>query len=251
LAADVDVALSADSRFLRYKNEVHVWHQELLESEPAQKFAPLLSPDERQRAARFRFPVDRQRFMVARATLRQLLAEYLEIAPSDISFRYSANGKPELAGELDSAIRFNVAHSQSTAAFAFTLGPRVGIDVELVRDDVDADAIARRFFSESEQDSLARLSGAQKYLGFFNCWTRKEAYLKAVGSGLFSLPLRDFDVTLAPGEPAKLLATRPNAALASHWSMSALTLRTDYAAAVVAEGPRLELSVRQFPLDLR
>jgi 4'-phosphopantetheinyl transferase len=96
-----------------------------------------------------------------------------------------------------------------------------------------------------EQQTLAALQGQQKFEGFFNCWTRKEAYVKAVGSGL-SLPLRDFDVSLMPGEPARLLATRPVAKLADQWSMESLELGLEYAAALVVEGRIEKLTVRQF-----
>jgi 4'-phosphopantetheinyl transferase len=119
------------------------------------------------------------------------------------------------------------------------------VDVEFIRHDVDVEEIPRRFFSRAEQQTLAILQGQQRFEGFFNCWTRKEAYVKAVGSGL-SLPLRDFDVSLAPSEPAKLLATRPVARVAAQWSMESLELGPEYAAAVVVEGRIEKLSVRQF-----
>ena len=231
--------------FVLRENELHVWHTELSPSEEPPRLQSLLSPDEKQRANRFKFEIDRHRFTIARTRLRQLLAKYLRIEPGDIRFTYSRSGKPQLAGDFRSEISFNLAHSKDLAAFAFTLGRRVGIDVEFVRNDIDADRIARRFFSEFEQQSLAQLSGDRKYEGFFNCWARKEAYVKAMGSGLFSLPLRDFDVTLKPGEPARLVAVRSSEEQASNWSMGALTLHPEYAAAVVFEGTGLELRTLQ------
>src|SRR5215469_987221 len=100
----------------------------------------------------------------------------------------------------------------------------------MIRHDVDVEGIPRRFFSAVEQHALSSLQGEQKYQGFFNCWTRKEAYVKAVGSGL-SLPLRDFDVSLLPGEPARLLATRPDPGLRTRWDMACLDLSAGCAAA--------------------
>jgi 4'-phosphopantetheinyl transferase len=244
---------SADSGFVLSQNQVHVWYRELLEHDDIEEFESVLSPDEKQRAARFRFPVDRQRFMAARGTLRQLLAEYLGTEAFRIAFSYAKNGKPELSAGFQSGrgIEFNVAHSNQVCAFAFANRRAVGIDIEFIRENVDVEGIARRFFSTFEQQSLAQLSGPEKYTGFFNCWTRKEAYVKALGAGLFSLPLRDFDVTLAPGEPARLVATRFQSPVPSHWSMSALVVKEGYAAAVAAEGSAVELTVRQFPSALR
>ena len=93
-----------------------------------------------------------------------------------------------------------MSHSGEIAVFAFAIGRKVGVDVEYIRYDVDVEEIPPRFFSRMEQQTLGDLRGQPKFEGFFNCWTRKEAYVKAVGSGL-SLPLRDFDVSLVPGEP--------------------------------------------------
>jgi 4'-phosphopantetheinyl transferase len=232
-----------DSRFLIGVHEVHLWHAELTNAEDAKNLEASLSPDESERAARFRFPEHRRRFVIARGFLRQLLAAYLETQPRDVTFAYSDTGKPELSASHGSDIGFNVSHSGDIAAFAFAIGRKVGVDVECIRHDVDVDEIPRRFFSSLEQQKLAGLQGQQKFEGFFNCWTRKEAYVKAVGSGL-SLPLRDFDVSLVPGEPAKLLATRPVADLASKWSMESLALGQECAAAVVVEGPIEKLSIR-------
>jgi 4'-phosphopantetheinyl transferase len=115
----------------------------------------------------------------------------------------------------------------------------------MIRHDVDAEDIPKRFFSSAEQKMLDALQGEAKFRGFFNCWTRKEAYLKAVGSGL-SLPLRDFDVSLAPGDPARLLATRPDARQTARWSMASLDFGETCAAAVVVEGPLTRLHVSEF-----
>lgn len=239
------VNATTDSRYDLGVHEVHVWHADLTNVEDACQLEAMLSPDENERAARFRFPEHRRRFVIARGRLRQLLAAYLEVLPRDVGFAYSEAGKPELSGVHTSDIRFNVSHSGDIAAFAFALGRQIGVDVEYIRYDVDVEEIPLRFFSRMEQQTLAVLQGQRKFEGFFNCWTRKEAYVKAVGSGL-SLPLRDFDVSLVPGEPAILLATRPIAKVAFQWSMESLDLGHEYAAAVVVEGRIEKLAVRQF-----
>lgn len=181
---------------------------------------------------------------MARGCLRQLLAGYVGIEARAIAFDYSKEGKPQLAEPFSSDISFNVSHSEDIAVFGFTKKRRIGVDVECIR-EIDTEGIPRRFFSELEQRALSQLEGRQKVEGFFNCWTRKEAYVKAVGLGL-SLPLRDFDVSLTPGEPAKIVATRPNRELASQWALASVTLNEQCAAAVVVEGPIASLEVRQF-----
>jgi 4'-phosphopantetheinyl transferase len=239
------VNATTDFRYHLGVHDVHVWHAGLTNVEDAHNLEPMLSPDENERAARFRFPEHRRRFVIARGRLRQLLAAYLEVLPREVGFAYSEAGKPELAAVHTRDICFNVSHSREIAVFAFAIGRKVGVDVEYIRYDVDVEEIPPRFFSQMEQQTLAALQGQQKFEGFFNCWTRKEAYVKAVGSGL-SLPLRDFDVSLMPGEPARLLATRPVAKLADQWSMESLELGLEYAAALVVEGRIEKLTVRQF-----
>lgn len=168
-----------------------------LDSE-AEALAGLLSEDERRRAERFVFERDRRRYTVARARLRQLLAERLGAAPESLQLAYSAHGKPALArrpGQRD--LRFNVSHCGDVAAYAFTEGREVGVDVEEVRVLPDADEVAMRFFSQRERAAYLRLPASERPRGFFNCWTRKEAFVKAVGDGL-SHPLETLDVSLAP-----------------------------------------------------
>ena len=164
-----------------------------------------LSEDERARANRFVFAHDRDRFIMARGLLRQLLGERLGIAPKDIEFRYNQFGKPELADQCGgNALRFNVSHSEDFVIFVFARGRQVGADIEAIRPLPDADEVAARCFSPREIDAYRDLDEAMKPRGFFNCWTRKEAFVKAVGEGL-GYRLSDFDVSLAPGDPAEIL----------------------------------------------
>ena len=234
-----------DPRLTLLHGEVHVWHTGLESEDTARQLEPLLSPDEIQRANRFRFAEHRRRFVIARGCLRKLLSAYLQNDAGELVFTYSGEGKPSLDFRHQTDLRFNLSHSGEIAAFAFALGRNLGIDVELIRRDVDVDEIPKRFFSCAEQEVLKTLQGEGKFQGFFNCWTRKEAYVKAVGSGL-SLPLRDFDVSLRPGDEARLLATRPDQSLASRWSMASLDFGKEYAGAVIVEGKLEKLEVRQF-----
>jgi len=239
------VITAKDDRFLIRQNEVHIWYAELSSPDDARSLQSLLSVDEVERANRFRFPEHRRRFTIARGCLRQLLAAYLNVAAKDLRFAYSAEGKPQLAPQFPRKLSFNVSHSEDLGVFSFATDRKIGVDIEVFRYDVDTEGIPLRFFSEFEQRALAGLHGQEKIQGFFNCWTRKEAYVKAVGQGL-SLPLRDFDVSLLPGEPARIVATRPDPKIASQWSIEPFYLNEQCAAAVVVEGRIAALQVRQF-----
>jgi 4'-phosphopantetheinyl transferase len=235
----------ASSRFSLGVSEVHVWRASLEDNHHAHTLESFLSSDEIARANRFRFPAHRRRYITARGILRQLLGAYLAIEARQVTFTYSAKGKPNLDVCHTSDLFFNVSHSDDIAALAFTIARHIGVDVEMIRHNVDVDEIPRRFFSSAEQRALAGLNATEKYQGFFNCWTRKEAYIKALGSGL-SLPLRDFDVSLVPGEPARLLATRPDPEIAQHWHMACLDFGANCAAAVVVEGRIAQLKISEF-----
>ena len=165
----------------------------------------LLCATERQRAARFAFERDRRRYIAGRAHLRQLLGARLGEAPEAIEFIYGRRGKPALAPRLAaSGLRFNLAHCGGVAIYAFAQGREIGVDIEKVRQLRDADHVAARFFTPRENCDYQALAGAERAQGFFNCWTRKEAFIKALGGGLH-VPLGCFDVSLAPGEPARIL----------------------------------------------
>jgi 4'-phosphopantetheinyl transferase len=177
-----------------------------LEPEAVRASVALLSDAERQRASRLVFDRDSCRFIVARAWLRRLLAARLGVRPESVELAYGEHGKPMLARRCaTSDLRFNVSHAEDVAVYAFSEGREIGIDIEFVRMIADADHIAERFFSRYENETYLALDPSDRPLGFFNCWTRKEAFVKAFGDGL-SHPLDRFDVSLAPGEPAEILS---------------------------------------------
>lgn len=213
--------------------EVHVWRVELdRNAEEIRQFRAMLSEDERKRADRFYFERDRHRFIVGRGRLRSLLAKYLQVAPEEIEFRYSAKGKPMLAN-VDRGLHFNLSHSGGLALYAIASQP-VGIDLEQIRDLSDAEQLAKRFFTPAEAEAIATLPMAQKQAAFLNGWTRKEAYLKATGDGLAGLD--EVEVSLIPGMPAKLLRIQGNSELASRWFIGELHPHPDYVAAVAIAG---------------
>jgi 4'-phosphopantetheinyl transferase len=216
-------------------DEVHVWRATLAWPEAAaDRLKQCLSADERDRMDRFRFERDRRRYLIGRGLLRSLLGRYLVLAPQDLRFENTAAGKPHLtAGQ--GQLQFNLAHSGEYVLIAITDGRAVGIDVEEISDDFDAGEVAAHFFSSHEQRELETLTGRARIEAFFECWTRKEAYLKARGDGLLSL-LDQFDVSLRPGEPARLIATRPDPGEARRWQLSGLDVADGYKGALAVEG---------------
>jgi len=195
----------------------------------------LLSGVERQRANRFAFDRDRHRFIVARALLRRLLGARLGTRPEAVELVYGPHGKPALAPRHAPAdLRFNLSHSEDLAAYAFAHGREIGVDVEAVRSMCDADAIAARFFSARENQTYLSLDSRDRPRGFFHCWTRKEAFIKALGDGL-SCPLDRFDVSLAPGEPARILRLARAPGDGRRWRMESFAPAAGFVAALVAE----------------
>ena len=152
-----------------------------------------MSDDEKRRAERFRFDRDRNKFIVVRATLRKILSRYLSALPQEIVFCYSEAGKPALTGCDQADLHFNLSHSRNWAVFVVARGRRVGIDVEETRIINDLQAIAGRSFTAREANSLRSLSPDECQDTFFRDWTRKEAFVKAVGEGL-ALSLRQIEV---------------------------------------------------------
>ena len=217
---------------------VHVWQAELTVSvERLVRYMGLLAEDERERAARFRFERHRNHYIAGRGMLRELLGRYLGQRPEDLVFSYSEYGKPKLTG---SELRFNLAHSGELALFAFGLHDALGVDLEAERPLHDALAIARRFFSPAEREALASLPEDQQAAAFFRCWTRKEAFIKAVGEGL-SHALDAFEVTLMPDEPAQLRAIDGSEEEARKWSLYALDLPQSYYGAIAVKSRTKQL----------
>ena len=221
------------------EEEIHVWFRALDQPVPsANTTLELLSPDERERARRYRFDQHRNEFILTRAALRILLGFYLEKSPEQLAFSYSAQGKPSLQEKVVD-LGFNISHTQGLAALAFGRGREIGVDVEKLRPECDATKLAQRFFSASERAAISSLSGRPLHEAFFRCWTRKEAFIKAKGGGL-SIPLDQFDVSVEEGRPAALLGTRPDPAEANRWTLHDLPVESGYAAALAVSVPATE-----------
>ncbi len=217
--------------------EIHVWTARL--DPPEQEVTAarrLLDREETTRADRFRFEVHRRRFTVGRAFQRTILGAYLGRPPASLVYLYGPKGKPALApGHGAGTLDFNLSNSEEMALIGVTAGRELGVDIELVRELSDLEALAERFFSTDESRILLALPEAARPTGFFNCWTRKEAYLKAIGDGL-SAPLNAFDVTLVPGEPARMTALEGSAERAAAWRFFHLEPAAGYLGAVAIAG---------------
>jgi 4'-phosphopantetheinyl transferase len=211
---------------------VDVWRIHLdIGLDSVKSFEATLSADETQRASSFHFDKDRNRYIVAHFSLRDILGRYLGAEPAQLEFSIDEYGKPSL---LKHKLEFNLSHSGSFALVAITQNRIIGVDVERMREGISSHSIARQYFSPAEVAELETLPIEQRETAFFTCWTRKESFIKAKGLGL-SLPLDSFDVSLTPNEHAILRAVRPQPQEAACWKLLSLDVAPRYAAAVAVE----------------
>lgn len=236
------------ARLMLRKDEVHVWCVQLDQTPSRVKtLFKVIAIDERCKADRFHFSEHKTRFIVARAMLRIILGRYLNMKPERLRFCYNRYGKPALTRKFGAdLLRFNISHSDGLAVYAVTRGRDIGIDLEQVRAGFASDQIAEQFFSPREVVMLRKLPTDLQTEAFFNCWTRKEAYIKAKGVGL-SFSLDQFVVSLAPGEAARLLET-PDPDDTSRWSLEAMVPEPGFVAAVAAEGADWHLKCQHWPM---
>lgn len=228
-------------------NEVHVWAAPLdIAPGVLEKFRATLSPDEQERAAKYKFEKHRNRYIVARAVLRKILGNYLHAEPAALRFDYSTNGKPSLTPDFASTgIHFNLAHTDDLALIAVTRIGMIGIDVESVRPVKEMDALVARFFSAHESELFQNVAVDQKPAAFFNLWTRKEALLKATGEGI-TRSLSLVEVSFLPGEPARLLAISGDSTEAAGWTLRELSPAPGYTGAVAIQAQNISVRCRKW-----
>ncbi|HKT48952.1 MAG TPA: 4'-phosphopantetheinyl transferase superfamily protein [Candidatus Angelobacter sp.] len=233
--------------FELFPGMIDIWHINI--EPPPEKLAAsraLLSPDELERAARFHFDIHRNRYIAGRAALRAILAQYLGVSAQAIAFNYGEKGKPALAPQVNTRrLEFNLSHSHERALLGITAGCIIGVDIERINLEFGTDEIATHFFSAFEVDTLLAVPKPERGATFFNCWTRKEAYIKAVGEGL-SLPLDSFDVAFGPGVEAALLRVGAAPDAPSRWRMYDIPAPQGYAAAIAVEGTEHKLRQREW-----
>lgn len=229
---------------------VHLWLFSLDEpSATAEAIVDCLDEEEHQRAARFHFEEHRRRFIAGRAQLRHLIGGYLSLPPRDVRFIYGEQGKPfieprQVSGDAGTggrtALHFNLSHSEGVALLGVTHDAEIGVDVEAVRAMLDAGNVARDNFSTPEVEAWESLRDEVRDDGFFACWSRKEAIVKAMGGGL-SIPLDSFQVTLDPEGAARLLSIDDEPDAPQRWTLWGEKVLPGYWGAVAAKAPSLEI----------
>ena len=216
---------------------VHLWMFELAcNFQTIARLKKFLNQAEWQKVLRFCFERDRNSYIAGRGLLRLILGLYLDKSPSNIHFDYGPQGKPVLAKQHVSSLNFNLSHSNNLVLLAFSCNRDVGVDIEYHRYLMDWQGIAKYYFAPGEQSALKKLPPEQQQHAFFDCWTRKEAYIKALGGGL-SIPLDQFEVSLAPNQPARLISVEGKTEKSKRWSMVGIDTQSNYSAALVVEGP--------------
>ena len=218
-------------------DRIDVWRVPVeVEAMPEEEWRGILAADEVARASRFHFDRDRNRYRRGRTALRILLGRYLEVPAAEIRFQYESHGKPEIAHPHNAReLRFNSSDSGGLVLIAVTAGTVVGVNVERLRPMPDLVNIATRFFSAREVQDLLAFSEEKRPEAFFACWTRKEAFLKAMGVGL-SYPLSAFSVSVNPDGPAKMLELGEDKSAAGKWSLQDLQPGEGFRASLAWEG---------------
>lgn len=224
-------------------NQIHIWRLQLKQnSQQIAKLAKLLDQKEQDRAERFKVEPARNNFIIARGTLRSLLAQYLHSDPKGIIFQQNSYGKLFIETDL---LQFNISHSGDYALFIFAKNYQVGIDVEHVRDNFDYIAIAQKFFSPQEIIDLLAAPKEQQLYAFFNCWSRKEAFIKGIGKGIF-FALDKFAVEICTKTAGKIQLNIDEEKLSeleqANWSLEALNPSNNYAGAFAVSGQDYEVS---------
>jgi 4'-phosphopantetheinyl transferase len=214
--------------------DVHVWELRLdLSPADHDRLERVISAEEARRADRFRIAADRRRYVAAHGLLRVVLSGYVGARPDGVAFGPGAGGKPRLAGR--ETPRFNLSHAGALGLVAVAADREVGIDIEEVGEDGDLEGLAETCFSPVERAALAAVPAAQRPAAFFAGWTRKEAFLKAIGAGL-ARPLDSFDVTLTPGDTARLLRLEGVPGASRRYQLRTLRPAAGFVAALAVDG---------------
>lgn len=236
---------SAPPTLTLLEHHVHVWRSSLQRSvTELAELTQILSPDEQQRAQRFRFPIHQQRFIAGRGILRSLLGRYLQCDPATVQFRYGTQGKPELqqATALPS-LQFNLAHSDNLAVYAIACTASVGIDLERIRAIGDLPQLTQRWFSAQEHAAIQAVAATEQPVTFFQYWTCKEAVLKARGQGVGELKLVEIDFSHAEGHPVWLQSPH---SLAHSWQLRLFAPAPEFVAALAVNAQQMQIEYWQW-----
>lgn len=212
-------------------SNIHIWHFEFSAfKDDLDLYEKVLSNDEIKRADKFYFKIDRKRYIVTRSILRIIISKINRVPPQEIIFKFNEYGKPQLSAPV-SGIYFNSSHSGNKGMTAITDIAEVGIDVEQHRKNMATEKIAKRFFSSKEVEEFTALQNNSKQTGFFNGWTRKEAFIKALGLGL-AMPLKNFDVSLTPQKKVQIYGIRRINEIPENWTLLDIPIQSTYSAAL-------------------
>jgi 4'-phosphopantetheinyl transferase len=232
---DVNVWKFPPGELQIFTNEVHIWKAEVQPfRQSLDLFASWLSEEETQRWQRYQAADVRDRFLTARGLLRGIISFYTGQPQVHLSLAVSTFGKPYLSFPRGTGLEFSLSHSSECILLAFSIGLPLGIDVEKMQQDIDFLMISSKYFSRSENQSILQLPQLLQKQAFFNCWTRKEAYLKGLGAGMHA-SLTDFSVSVSPNEPAVLLNPLPAYEEGDPWQLFAIDPKTEYAAAAAVQ----------------
>jgi len=248
--------MSGDDQFLKHLNrpwasvkqvpvlkrkETHVWRASLeASSAQLEQYWKTLSEDEKERSSRFKFEQGCDQYISGRGMLRSFLGSYLSVKPATIQFNYNAYGKPLLS--KNEALQFNLSHSAGVVLYAFTLGASIGVDIELIKTNINVSKLAARFFAKKESTFIQSLPEAKQHEAFFKCWTRKESFIKAHGKGL-SMPLDQFEVSIRDSDVVAIRSIEWNQAEVKEWSMRSFWVGDDKVGAVVVRSGIDEISL--------
>lgn len=218
------------------KDEIHIWYGCIKQSKNyLHVFKRMITDDEQKRAQEFYFPKDQSSFIVGRGMLRTILAHYLEIDPTNIQINYGKYGKPFLgSNRIMSDIQFNLSHSENMVVIAVSLGRNVGVDIEKIRNLSDLDKLIATICSQREKDHFKQLTDVEKILSLFRCWTRKEAYLKAISTGM-NKPMDQLTVSLESGDRGQVFTIYDDLKGYSQYMLKSIPSITGYEAALCAK----------------
>lgn len=222
------------------EKKIHFWYCDFAENIDAlESYYSLLSSDEKERSRKFKFDKDSNCYIISRGILRFLTGIYLNMNPKNIKFKYTSFGKPLLDFETD--LKFNISHSGNMAVFAFFKNQEIGVDIEKIKNDFNVMELAQNFFSKTEIEALERVPKKELSRAFYRCWTRKESFIKAEGTGL-SFPLNQFSVSLEDDKHAELLETKWNSKEKKEWQLFSFIPTIGYIAAVALKNSLATIS---------
>ena len=222
------------------KDHVDIWLCDLKQlSSDINNFYSILSEDERERTDKLKVEDKKQQYIITRGALRQRLGLLTKIDPQDFIFDYLEHGKPVLANNPQFAdMTFNVSHSHDLALIAITQEQNIGIDIEKINRELKHDELVSRFFSKVEQTEFQTIPEANRAKAFCACWSRKEAFIKAIGDGV-SYGLDTFDVTVDPeNQTPEINLHKPSE---DTWSALNLPINDEYMACLVSDGGSLSV----------